>query len=211
MQRLSLGLQTIGISIQGVLGKYEHGAAFFVHGLFLVAATLDSGKNSIHHYCQLSSALLVCSPPLLSAFIAPKCSHSQNCPRSTMCSCITLDGRWQNGATFFPSIESFPASPGQSLWRGQSIGRDQLKDVWCCFSECGRLVGCLQSVSTSCRMETTRFCLGNIQMPFHFGLCETFWSLPAEKQKLPRLEYVYLLVLHNCWGLRSTRKPWDLC
>lgn len=52
--------------------------------------------------------------------------------------------------------------------------------------ECGWLVGCLQSVSTSCRMETRRFCLGNIQMPFHFGLCETFWSLPAEKQKAPQ-------------------------
>lgn len=35
-------------------------------------------------------------------------------------------------------------------------------------------------------METTRFCLGNIQMPFHFGLCENFWNLPDENQKTPQ-------------------------
>lgn len=32
----------------------------------------------------------------------------------------------------------------------------------------------------------TRFCLGNIQMPFLFGPWETFWNLPDEKQKTPQ-------------------------
>lgn len=145
---------------------------------------LNSGKSSIHHYCQLSTTLLMCPSPLLSAFKAPNCSQVQNCSRSTMCLCIALDERWQNGATIFPSTESFPASSGWLLRQGQSIGRDKLKDVLCHFSV--SVVGCLQSISTSCRMETTRFCLRNIQMPFHFSLCETFWSLPAEKQKVPQ-------------------------
>lgn len=128
-----------------------------------------------------------------------------------MCSCIAVDERCRVVPLFFQVLRTFQQALSGHCGKVKALAKTN-SEMSCTISQCLWLVGCLLKCQLFLQNGNNKVLSRKHPNAFSFW---PLWNLlKSSRQKpenSPGLSMLCLLVLHNCWGLTSTRKARDLC